>query len=1064
MASKDKRKKGARGDGASSFSGANPHASSGGCNCEGCLRMLAASGRTDDRDPFNLRFSQMRQRLEKCVRAVPTRLLKAGMKGPSLAKCLQDLTFIRMEEEYDQQLKEAHALAKFDPARPILAAGLYSEAEECQVAALMCFYSYVKDGDFERGFPSWCNALKRHMELLDSEDYEVVSYAAMSIALLGNSPYFCDVNPTGGLQHRFYEIGAVHKMMALMSKQPTRRKQRGTDTLEVVKMECCYALAGLLANYVALRQPWVPERVISEPAFLDSVIKLTYCPQKGGEVQRMALMCLGSIAQMTDDVKAEVVRLGGREAAEKALKMPFADSSVGRDQETKRRAVIVIKALMSVAPSAPPKKPVPSADQIAAMSVRELEELLTQHNVSTQGCVEKADLQNKAHALLGGSASDSAAPAAASAEETKSGIPGAERRENGSPGTGVEDKDEVEKKESRAWGVVDRKVDGLPSTVEVLAMPTKDILAWLRRLEVSTEGCLERQDLALKLMGQLQLMHTAAAMAEEDDAAPPTLDLALPSDETSAGDATSAALMDLFNTATNKAARLAAEEALAQLSMSEDLPADISLERAILLVVKGKSAATKRMGLTVVVAAIDKSGHELRHRLDAAGVLKATVRLLHERDRPSRWHVVEALCTFAKSPSLAPKIWGYGAMGPILEEVKSPDVLRAIKKQKRGVVDGDPYSLIMLCSLRLLANMLIPASMEDFCRPEGGTVLTSSNQSTVNTDPFTRKLGRWLVKSGVHSQIASMLGIARSTGWTRATQDREITISVVQQGGRVLQLLVQNTDVAEAIIGLPDILPTMAHFVQQYRVSPEEAAAAAIFLTHVLQFHEDKIDKLWGAESIARTAEALKTALVSNVLSPPDFTSHSVLLALLASRLAAGAGVNGPPAGASVNTPPSPWQTAVAATLSPRFTAGVKTEPGTEREAEEGSQTGAVALTAAGTAKCRTGSNTRRPVKREMPSTLRFVAGRGDHRKNHGRQNEHGPERIRKGCPLPAFYSKPLMKRDSKSPRVETFPEIGLLLRNLEGRAQNCLHNSDFSLCSGQLCYCLVLETESKEH
>lgn len=51
-------------------------------------------------------------------------------------------------------------------------------------------------------------------------------------------------------------------------------------------------------------------------------------------------------------------------------------------------------------------------------------------------------------------------------------------------------------------------------TVEVLAMPTKDILAWLRRLEVSTEGCVERQDLAVKLMGQLQLMHTAAAMGE----------------------------------------------------------------------------------------------------------------------------------------------------------------------------------------------------------------------------------------------------------------------------------------------------------------------------------------------------------------------------------------------------------------------------------------------------------------------------------------------------------------------------------------------------------------------
>lgn len=56
--------------------------------------------------------------------------------------------------------------------------------------------------------------------------WQVVSYAAMSIATLGNSPYFCDVNPTGGLQHRFYEVGAVHKMMALMNKQPSRRKQR----------------------------------------------------------------------------------------------------------------------------------------------------------------------------------------------------------------------------------------------------------------------------------------------------------------------------------------------------------------------------------------------------------------------------------------------------------------------------------------------------------------------------------------------------------------------------------------------------------------------------------------------------------------------------------------------------------------------------------------------------------------------------------------------------------------------------------------------------------------------
>lgn len=41
------------------------------------------------------------------------------------------------------------------------------------VSALMCFQSYVKDGDFERAFPSYRKPLQRHTEFLDSEDYEV---------------------------------------------------------------------------------------------------------------------------------------------------------------------------------------------------------------------------------------------------------------------------------------------------------------------------------------------------------------------------------------------------------------------------------------------------------------------------------------------------------------------------------------------------------------------------------------------------------------------------------------------------------------------------------------------------------------------------------------------------------------------------------------------------------------------------------------------------------------------------------------------------------------------------
>jgi hypothetical protein len=57
---------------------------------------------------------------------------EARNEGPRTAEVSVRPHVVRMEEEYDAQLKEAHTLAKSDPARPILAAGLYSESEECQ--------------------------------------------------------------------------------------------------------------------------------------------------------------------------------------------------------------------------------------------------------------------------------------------------------------------------------------------------------------------------------------------------------------------------------------------------------------------------------------------------------------------------------------------------------------------------------------------------------------------------------------------------------------------------------------------------------------------------------------------------------------------------------------------------------------------------------------------------------------------------------------------------------------------------------------------------------------------
>jgi hypothetical protein len=66
------------------------------------------------------------------VKGMPARLLKPGSGGPSLERCLKGLYTLKYEEDKDHQLMEAHALSHFDEARPILAAGLYSDCQECQ--------------------------------------------------------------------------------------------------------------------------------------------------------------------------------------------------------------------------------------------------------------------------------------------------------------------------------------------------------------------------------------------------------------------------------------------------------------------------------------------------------------------------------------------------------------------------------------------------------------------------------------------------------------------------------------------------------------------------------------------------------------------------------------------------------------------------------------------------------------------------------------------------------------------------------------------------------------------
>lgn len=59
----------------------------------------------------------------------------------------------------------------------------------------------------------------------------------------------------------------------------------------------------------------------------------------------------------------------------------------------------------------------------------------------------------------------------------------------------------------------------------------------------------------------------------------------------------------------------------------------------------------------VRVQAIDESPHQLRQAMASKGVLKGTVRLLHDQDRSTRLQVMDVLCLFAEVPALAPKIW-----------------------------------------------------------------------------------------------------------------------------------------------------------------------------------------------------------------------------------------------------------------------------------------------------------------------------------------------------------------------------------------------------------------------
>jgi hypothetical protein len=95
-------------------------------------------------------------------------------------------------------------------------------------------------------------------------------------------------------------------------------------TREMAQMELCYALTPLLRNFPVAGGLQAPGKVLATPELIPRVVELVSCPDSDGEVQRIALMCLVVIAELSRKTAEAVMRAGGKEAAEKALKAPFA--------------------------------------------------------------------------------------------------------------------------------------------------------------------------------------------------------------------------------------------------------------------------------------------------------------------------------------------------------------------------------------------------------------------------------------------------------------------------------------------------------------------------------------------------------------------------------------------------------------------------------------------------------------------------------------------------------------------------------------------------------------------
>ncbi|GAQ78762.1 hypothetical protein KFL_000180450 [Klebsormidium nitens] len=758
--------------------------------------------------------------------------------------------------EKDKALMKAHALAKFNSARPILAAGLYSVCQDFQAQVAGCLYAYVNDGDLRRGFPAYWEPFERFIELLDSDSWEVVGQAALGIAALCHAPFACPGSPQLFHQLEFFKLGAVDKMIALISDPQTKRWSR-SYTREDAQMELAYALTPFLENSDNLIGPEAPQKVLGAPGLIPRLVELASCSEREGEVQRVALQCLVLTAELSPQVAEVVLRAGAKKVAEKALKQPFAGPKNDGDQQSKQRAATLLRILKDVEIAAPEEQApssstpsrraqgLPSLEDIDRLSVKELKGLLQQHGVGCQECLEKADLKRKVRALVGKSAAqpspETRPPAARSSGEGRFTFQEAAASSTSSS--------------SAAAPVASTTPEGsagktrLPSLWSVSGLSIKDLHEKLKALNVSTAGCVERQDLVDRLTSELE------RRAADPDFFP-SLDQGLgPPAQPSEDVATISAFMSVLGTPAHRQARRTANQMLQKLLQKGDLPKDTTLEGAAQLMMRGGSSNARLSGLRVVKAAIDElPSHQARRDAAAAGMLKATVRLLQEVHRELRVEVLEVLSMFTRSPSLSAQVWNFGAMEAVLEELRRPVVLEAIAAQSPDVVgkSADLSAPVRAC-LCLFADMMWPARVEDQLVGNTGMPFNSLNELT---DAFTRKLNRWLAKHGVYDTIGKLLTIARLKSWNATWQGCEAN-SVVHHGMRLFLQVLMTTDQQDKILSMPGMAENLVYLIEQWETSEPECTLACSFLVQVRNL-QDGLTTFCTRDEIFRVVRALK--------------------------------------------------------------------------------------------------------------------------------------------------------------------------------------------------------------